>query len=136
MATDISQDDLPHSALRPPGSDPLALIKPSVHLRHSNISRSAGALRHNKKAPLPPAPISVYSRVNRDFRVTAKRGKSNGVSNCARSGNIKSDDLGILPVNEEDRNIPSARYSITSRTSDGFDWLNDDESTVFKVVKC
>ena len=136
MATNISQGDVPHSALRPPGSDPLAPIRPSVHLRHSNRSRSTGALRHNRKAPLPPAPISVYSRVDSNFRVTVERGKSNSVSNGPRSESIKSDALGSLPVIEEDQYIPSARYSITSRASDGFDWLNDDESTVFKVVKC
>ena len=134
MATSTSHEALPHSVLRPRGSDPLPSTRPSVHLRNSHETGTTVRLWPNK-APLPPGPTSVYSRgsVNRDLRVT-ERAKSNSVPNAPRNDSIKSNNL---PVIREDQNASRySRHSITSRhsiISDGFDWLDDDESTVFKV---
>ena len=134
MATS-SDETVPHSVLRPHGSDPLASNRPSVHLRNQETRGTAG-LRPNK-APLPPGSTSVYSRgsLNRDLRVT-ERAKSSSVPNGPRTDSIKSNDLRVLPVIREDQNASSVgRYSRLSIRSDGFDWLDDDESTVFKVVE-
>lgn len=135
MATS-SDETVPHSVLRPHGSHPLASNRPSVHLRNSQETRGTAGLRPNK-APLPPGPTSVYSRgsLNRDSRVI-ERAKSSSVSNGSRTDSIKSNDLRILPVIRENQNASSVRrYSRRSTRSDGFDWLDDDESTVFKVVE-
>ena len=137
MATSTSHETTPHSVLRPYGSDPLASSKPSVHLRNSRGSLTTVGLQPNK-TPLPPGPTSVYSRgsLNHDFRGTV-RAKSNSLPNGPRTDSIRSNDLRILPVIREDQNARHSRPSITSRhsiKSDGFDWLDDDDSTVFKVI--
>ena len=132
---EIIVEDLPHSVLRPQGSDPSSSPKPSVQLRNSTRSRSTAGLIH-KKAPLPPGPTSVYSRgsVNR----VVGRAKSNSAPSARPNGTlsatIKSNELNILPLIEEDPQASLVRYSRQSVTSDGFDWLDDDNSTVFKVT--
>ena len=140
MATNASHEiiveDLPHSVLRPKGSDPSSSPKPSVHLRNSQRSRTTAGLLRNK-APLPPGPTSVYSKgsVNR----VAVRVKSNSVPNTRPNGtlsaSIKSNELNLLPLIEEDQQASLVRYSRQSVTSGGFDWLGDDNSAVFKVTK-
>lgn len=98
-------ESLPYSVFRSEGTDPSFS---SPHLRNS--TRGAAT-----KAPLPPGPTSVFS-VNRDWRVAQRAvGSSN------------------LPVIDEDQNVSSVKQSRQSVTSYGFDWLDDDESTVFKV---
>lgn len=135
MATNTSDEDLPHSVFRFQGSNPLSSPKPSVHLRNSQRTRTTVGL-HPNKAPLPTGPTSVYSRGNSnpDLRVPG-RAKSNSVPNGSLADSIKSDHLGNLPAIEEDPRASLVRYSRYSVTSDGFDWLDDDESTVFKVTK-
>ena len=134
MATNASHEisheiqGLPNSVLRPQGADPSSSPKPSVHLRNSQRSRTTAGLLHNK-APLPPGPTSVYSRgsVNR----VVGRAKSNSAPNGTLSASIKSSEL--LPVIEEDQRASLVRHSRQSVTSAGFQWLDDDNSTVFKV---
>ena len=139
MATSSDESVPPHSVLRPRGSDPLASNRPSVHLRNSQEIRGTAGVRPNK-APLPPGPTSVYSRgsINYDLGVT-ERTNSNSVPNGPRTDSVKSNELRVLPMIREDQDSSSARRysrrSITSQHSDGFDWLDDDESTVFKVTE-
>ena len=132
MATSTSHEIAPHSVLRPQGSDPLASTTPAVHLRNPQRTRYTEGMRP-KKAPLPPGPISVYGRgsLDRDLRI----GRANSVPNgSARTDSITSGDLRLLPVIEEDHNVSSIKYSRQSIVSDSFDWLDDDESTVFQVI--
>lgn len=128
-------DALPHSVLRPQGSDPTSSVRPSVHLRNSpsNRTRATVGLRPNKP-PLPPGLTSVYSRTsdNRDLRVTQRaKLKSHSVSNGTRNN-----DVDHLSVIKEDRSVSLVRDSRHSIASAGYDWLDDDETTVFKVLKC
>lgn len=131
MATNASHEIISHSVFRPQGSDPLS-TKPSVHLRNSQRTRTTVGL-HPNKAPLPPGPTSVYSRgsFNHDLRVTG-RAKSNSVPNGALSYRIRSNDLTLQTI-EEDQSASLVKYSRHSIISDdGFDWLDDDTITVFK----